>query len=221
MILITGASSGLGAALANFYNADGIPLLITGRSKLRLAQVAEKMQGKVQVKPAELCDPISVSSLLDSLDQVPETVIHCAGSGYFGPLEEQVPDAINSLIENNLTTTIFLLRELVKRYRNYKVNVVIVMSTAAQAAKAGESTYCATKWAVRGLVESVRLELKGYPMKLIAVYPGGMATDFWKTSGIDLDTSTFMTAEEAASMVKHALTTTEHGYISDITINRN
>jgi short-subunit dehydrogenase len=88
--------------------------------------------------------------LLDSLEKIPDTVIHCAGSGYFGPIEEQVPDAINSLIENNLTATIFLLRELVKRYRNHKVNVVIVMSTAAQAAKAGESTYCAAKWAVRG-----------------------------------------------------------------------
>lgn len=221
MILITGASSGLGAALANLYNADGIPLLITGRSKQRLAQVAGKMQGKVQVKPAELCDPVSVSAMLDSLEQIPDTIIHCAGSGYFGPIEEQVPDAITSLIENNLTATIFLLRELVKRYRNHKVKVVVVMSTAAQAAKAGESTYCAAKWAVRGLVESVRLELKGCSMKLIAVYPGGMATDFWKTSGTDQDTSTFMSAEEAATMLKHALTSTEHGYISDITINRS
>ncbi len=58
-------------------------------------------------------------------------------------------------------------------------------------------------------------------MKLIAVYPGGMATDFWKTSGKDLDTSTFMTAEEAASMLKQALVGTEYGFVSDITINRN
>jgi short-subunit dehydrogenase len=180
MILITGASSGLGAALANFYNADGIPLLITGRSKLLLVKVAGKMKGNVQAKPAKLCDPVSVTALLDSLEQVPETVIHCACSGSFGPLEEQEPDAINRLIENNLTTTIFLLRELVKRYRNHKVNVVIVMSTVAQTSKAGESTYSAAEWAVRGLVESVRLELNGFQMKLIAVYPEGMATDFGK-----------------------------------------
>jgi hypothetical protein len=57
-------------------------------------------------------------------------------------------------------------------------------------------------------------------MKLIAVYPGGMATDFWQTSGKDINTSSFMTATEAATMLKQALIATEHGYVSDITINR-
>ncbi|MCW8329226.1 SDR family NAD(P)-dependent oxidoreductase [Photobacterium sp. SDRW27] len=221
MILITGASSGLGAALAYLYDADGKPLLLSGRSKQRLDSVAENLSGNVQVQPADLCKANDVSGLLDALDQVPDTVIHCAGSGYFGPIEEQDPEAISQLINNNVTSTIFLLRELVQRYRDHKINVVVVMSTAAQVAKAGESTYCAAKWAVRGLVESVRLELKGSPMKLIAVYPGGMATEFWKTSGKDLDTSTFMTADEAAVMLKQALMATEHGFVSDITINRN
>ena len=132
-----------------------------------------------------------------------------------------LPELIGELIHNNVTSAILFLRELVKRYRHEKVNVVVVMSTAAQVAKAGESTYCAAKWAVRGLIESVRLELKGSPMKLIAVYPGGMATDFWQTSGKDLDTSGFMTAEEAAAMLKQALVSAEHGYVSDITINRS
>ena len=221
MILITGASSGLGAALAQLYSAEGNPLVLTGRNEQRLSSVADNLPGPVQATPVDLTDPEKVAELFDSLAQVPETVIHCAGSGYFGPIEDQDPSEINKLIENNVTSSVFLLRELVARYREHKVNVVVVMSTAAQLAKAGESTYCAAKWAVRGLVESVRLELKGSPMKLIAVYPGGMATDFWKTSGKALDISSFMTAEEAATMLKQALVATEHGFVSDITINRN
>ncbi len=221
MIVITGASSGLGAALAHLYSTEGKPLLITGRNAQRLENVAANMPEKVQVKQADLGKATDVEALLNSLECAPDTVIHCAGSGYFGPIEQQDPEAISQLIQNNVTSTIFLLRELVKRYRNHKVNVVVVMSTAAQAAKAEESTYCAAKWAVRGLVESVRLELKGCPMKLIAVYPGGMATDFWKTSGKEFDTSSFMTAEEAAHMLKQALVGTEHGFVSDITINRH
>ena len=57
-------------------------------------------------------------------------------------------------------------------------------------------------------------------MKIVAVYPGGMATEFWNTSGKDMDTSSFMTAQEAAQMLQQALTSTEHGFVSDITINR-
>ena len=220
MILITGASSGLGAALANIYGNERQSLLLTGRNEQRLAQVMNTISGEVNAIAADLCQPLEISALLDSLSQVPDTVIHCAGSGYFGAIEQQQPDSIGELIHNNLTATILLLRELVKRYRNDKINVVVVMSTAAQVAKAGESTYCAVKWAIRGLVESLRLELKGSPMKLIAVYPGGMATDFWKTSGKELDTSSFMTAQEVAIMLKHALVNADNGYVSDITINR-
>ncbi|AZG72860.1 SDR family NAD(P)-dependent oxidoreductase [Shewanella livingstonensis] len=224
MIVITGASSGLGAALTQLYAAEDYTLLITGRSEQKLADVMTNLtqleQANVITHAADLCVAEDVSGLFSCLTAPPSSVIHCAGSGYFGPIEQQSPQAINQLINNNLTASILLLRELVSRYREHKVTVIVVMSTAAQAGKANESTYCAVKWAVKGLIESLRLELKHSPMKLIAVYPGGMATDFWPTSGKDINTSGFMTATEAATMLKQALIATENGYVSDITINR-
>lgn len=219
MILITGASSGLGAALAGLYAQEGQAVVITGRDQTRLQKVSD---GNANIQPiaADLGCEASVIALLDQLKHQPDSVIHCAGSGYFGAIETQQAIEINKLLENNVTSTILLVRELVKRYKDQKINVVVVMSTAALAAKAGESTYCAAKWAVRGFIESVRLELKNSPMKLIAVYPGGMDTGFWPSSGKTLDTSSFMSAEEAAGMLKQTLLASEHGYISDITIQR-
>lgn len=225
MILITGASSGLGAELAKQYSADSQPLFLTGRSEDKLAAVAAKCKSysrsEVSQQTCQLHNADAVASLLDVLPSSPKLVIHCAGSGYFGELAKQESDAINVLIENNLTSSIMLVKDLVQRYQDEAVTVAVVMSTAAQVAKAGESTYCAVKWAIRGFIESVRLELKGKPMKLVAVYPGGMATEFWQTSGSNMNTASFMTAAEAASMLKQALTATEHGYVSDITINRS
>lgn len=220
MILITGAGSGLGAALARQYDSEGQGLLLSGRSQSKLNTLSDSLNNTPIIKTADLAAPQEVESLLDCCQQPPEMVVHCAGSGYFGALESQNPEQIEQLISNNLTSSIFLLRELVKRYKNEKVNVVVVMSTAAQVAKAGESTYCAVKWGVKALLESVRAELKGCPMKLIAVYPGGMATDFWPSSGKEMDTSAFMSADDAAYMLKQALNSAEHGYVSDITINR-
>ncbi|AAN53591.1 SDR family NAD(P)-dependent oxidoreductase [Shewanella oneidensis MR-1] len=224
MILITGASSGLGAALAALYAKDNQALTLTGRDANRLHTVANALspfsQQAITAIAADLSDEASVEALFDGLTDSPATVIHCAGSGYFGALENQGAREIKTLLNNNVTSTILLVRELVKRYKNQAITVVVVMSTAALAAKAGESTYCAAKWAVRGFIESVRLELKQSPMKLIAVYPGGMDTGFWPSSGKSVDTSSFMSADEAAGMLKQALLATEHGYIADITIQR-
>jgi uncharacterized protein len=225
MYLITGASSGLGAALAHAYGADGQQLYLTGRDEAKLSQVVDDVSRMhkgvtIQSRSAVLNDPISVMALLDSLPHAPKRVIHCAGSGYFGALAEQTNEGIINLVNNNLTATLLLLKELVRRYQDLPTQVVVVLSTAALQAKAGESSYCAVKWAIKGLIESLRLELKGKPMSLIAVYPGGMATEFWLTSGKALDTSGFMSAAEAALMIKQALVSGEHGYVSDLTINR-
>lgn len=219
MILITGASSGLGAALAQLYSKEGQELVLLGRDIKKLADVSNKLENRAETLSIDLANATKVSALFDSID-APDTVIHCAGSGYFGALENQQPEQIQDLIDNNLTSTIHLLRELVLRYKSRDIRVVIVMSTAAQAAKAGESTYCAVKWGVKGLLESVRLELKGEKMKIVGVYPGGMATDFWRTSGKEMDTASFMTADEAAAMIKQAVQATANGYVSDITVNR-
>ncbi|MBE8558404.1 MULTISPECIES: SDR family NAD(P)-dependent oxidoreductase [Vibrio] len=223
MILITGSSSGLGAALAKQYassTTDAQRVAITGRNTQRLAEVAKILPANTISQTCNLCDPQSVSDLLDALPETPKLVIHSAGSGYFGKIEQQDPTTISDMLKNNIESSIFLIREMVKRYKEQPVTIAVIMSTAAQGAKAEESTYCAAKWAVKGFIESVRLELKGHPMKIVAVYPGGMATEFWGTSGKAMDTSSFMTATEAAQMLQQALTSTEHGYISDVTINR-
>ncbi|EPN8226097.1 SDR family NAD(P)-dependent oxidoreductase [Vibrio alginolyticus] len=220
MIVITGASSGLGAELAKRYDAEGKETYVIGRNTEKLSALAKQLSHNVGYQACNLSLHQNVKQLFDGVKQSPEMVIHSAGSGYFGLLKEQEPEEIQKLIDNNLNSAIHVLRELVKRYKDHPIKVVMIMSTAAQQPKAQESTYCAVKWAIKGLIESVRLELKGKPMKIIAVYPGGMDTEFWKTSGNTMDTSHFMQAEDAAEMLYNALSSIGNGYVSDITVNR-
>ncbi|EJL6791877.1 SDR family NAD(P)-dependent oxidoreductase [Vibrio alginolyticus] len=220
MIVFTGASSGLGAELAKRYDAEGKETYVIGRNTEKLSALAKQLSHNVGYQACNLSLHQNVKQLFDGVKQSPEMVIHSAGSGYFGLLEEQEPEEIQKLIDNNLNSAIHVLRELVKRYKDHPIKVVMIMSTAAQQPKAQESTYCAVKWAIKGLIESVRLELKGKPMKIIAVYPGGMDTEFWKTSGNTMDTSHFMQAEDAAEMLYNALSSIGNGYVSDITVNR-
>lgn len=220
MIVITGASSGLGAELAKLYDAEGQSTYLTGRNEDKLSAVAAELPNNIGHHICDLAAHKEVKELFDRLEHPPQMVIHSAGSGYFGLIEEQDPEQVQLLIQNNLSSAINVVRELVKRYKTEPVNVVMIMSTAAQQPKAQESTYCAVKWAVKGFIESVRLELKGQPIKIIAVYPGGMSTEFWETSGKPLDTSSFMMPEDAAQMIHDALSSIGNGYVSDITVNR-
>lgn len=220
MILVTGASSGLGAAFARLYDAQGYKVLFTGRSKEKLSNIAKQLSTSADYKACDLTNYADVESLFDSLERTPNTIIHSAGSGHFGPIEEQDPQQIQLQIQNNLTTAINMIRETVKRYKDEPVNLVIIMSTAALSPRAEMSTYCAVKVAVKAMIESVRLELKGKPLNLIAVYPGGMATEFWDASNITLHAAELMSADDAAQMIKGALSNSDLGYISDITLSR-
>ena len=220
MIVITGASSGLGASLAKRYALQGERVLITGRSKQKLESVLDGMPTTSACYACDLTDHFETESLFSNIKTPPHTIIHCAGSGYFGAIDDQEPNKIRTLIDNNLHSAINVLREAVRRYQDKPVTIVMVMSTAALQPKAGESTYCAAKWAVKGLIESVRLELKSKPMKVVAVYPGGMDTEFWPTSGKSLDTHSFMHPDEVAEMIHSALQQVGNGYVSDITVNR-
>ncbi|WP_298776435.1 SDR family NAD(P)-dependent oxidoreductase [uncultured Shewanella sp.] len=222
MIMITGASSGLGAELANQFAKDNEHLFLTGRNTQRLEQVAAQLntQQAVHTYAADLSNEEDIHQLFDALPCVPTHLIHCAGSGLFGPIETQESTKIKQLIDNNVTACIYVIQEAVKRFKDKSLTLVVVMSSAAHTAKANESTYCAAKWAVKGFISALKIELKTSPIKIVAVYPGGMNTHFWSTSGTNQETSTFMQASEAAIMLKQALLSTEKGYISEISIDR-
>lgn len=221
MIVVTGASSGLGAELTKLYDSNNAATFVTGRSVGKLQALSANLSHSLGYQACDLASHQEVAKLFDNLPEQPQTIVHCAGSGYFANLTEQDPTEIQTLIANNLNSAINVLQQAVTRYQDQAVTFVMVMSTAALQAKAQESTYCAVKWAVKGLLESVRLELKGKPMKIVAVYPGGMATEFWPTSGKDIDTASFISPSDAASMIYNATSALGNGYVSDITVNRS
>ena len=94
------------------------------------------------------------------------------------------------------------------------------MSTSALIGRAEETIYCAAKWGARGYTEALRTELKGTRRNIIAVYPGGMKTDFWKIIGKDKNISSFMEPAAVAIKIVNAVLDSDKMLVTDITINR-
>ena len=178
--LVTGASSGIGAALAQRLAGDGARLVLTGRDPERLQQVAERTGAKAVV--ADLAS--GVDTLLDALPARPALVVHCAGVGAAGPLEELSPARVDELIDLNLRAPIQLTRALLPGLRAERGHLVFVASIAALGV-AGEAVYSATKAGLRGFADAVRIEAP--EVGVTTVLPGAVDTPYFGRRGREYD----------------------------------
>lgn len=150
-----------------------------------------------------------------------EYLFNNAGSGLFMPAEKSTGDLIDKVFEPNLKGMILLTSKILGiTPENEELTIVNIMSTSALLGRAEETIYCASKWGARGYTEALRSELKGKKRNIIAVYPGGMKTDFWNMPGQNRDTTNFMDPAEVAEKIVNAVMVTDKLFVTDITINR-
>ncbi|MBY5993074.1 SDR family NAD(P)-dependent oxidoreductase [Ferrimonas balearica] len=222
MRIVTGAGSGLGRALARAMVAEGHKVVLMGRQADKLSALAEELGDAVLPIAVDLSQAEAVRQAFDFAEAwggAPGWVVHCAGVGQFGPLESLSDEAIASMLNNNLLSTILVAREVVRRWSEREGVLANVLSTAAQVGKAEETVYCASKWGMKGFLESLRLELKGAPMRLVNLYPAGINSEFWAQSD-HVDPSGFMAPEEVAQYILNALSAKPSCYVTELSIGR-
>lgn len=114
--------------------------------------------------------------------------------------------------------------ETLKATGEKDVKIANIMSTAATRGNANESVYCATKWGEKGYTKSLQAAYKGTSVKIVAVYPGGIDTPFYRDSRDYVSEEkqhTFMRADQLAEVIVYNLTCEANLTVSDIEINRN
>ena len=150
-----------------------------------------------------------------------EYLFNNAGTGLFNRAEKSTSALIEQVFEANLKGMILLTSEVLRiTHEENELTIVNIMSTSALLGRAEETIYCAAKWGARGYTEALRTELKGTKRNIIAVYPGGMKTDFWNIPGQNRDISSFMDPAEVAEKIVNAVIVTDKMFVTDITINR-
>jgi uncharacterized protein len=217
--LVTGASSGIGAALARQLAAEGTDLVVVARDKARLEALAAELGAGggvvVEVLPADLADGASLAAVETRVadDQRPiDLLVNNAGFGTYGPFVESDIDTETQEIAVNVTALVRLthaaMRAMVPRARGSITNI---SSMAALQATPGNATYGATKGFVAMFGEAVSSELAGTGVTVTTVLPGFTHTEFHERAGVEPRRPPGMPWQSAADCAAEALAAAHAG----------
>jgi short-subunit dehydrogenase len=174
--LVTGASRGIGKAIASALAADGWKVTGTCRNPRRL-RPEDKVPG-VAYLPLDFSKKISVEALLKKVKNV-DVLVNNAGSGSIGPVEEAPIEKVRALFEDNFFAAVRLTQSYLPGMRSRgKGTVIFIGSMASEFPRAFTSFYSASKAALRAFAESLRMEVRGYGIRVALVAPFFIATTF-------------------------------------------
>ncbi|MEQ1621739.1 MAG: SDR family oxidoreductase [Methylococcales bacterium] len=220
-VLVTGASSGIGRAIAR-------QLLQLGHHVLGVSRDVSKF-----TKPLTHFSPIQLD--LAALDQLPkqlkqvqsdfpniDAVVFCAGIGQFGGLEEFSYLQIEQLLAINFTSSVFLSRALLPTLkRKPHTDLVFIGSEAALKGSRKGALYCASKFAVRGFTQALREECAKSNVRVCLINPGMVKTPFFDDLAFEPgdDESQFILPEDVAEAVCYVLSSRPQIVIDEINLS--
>jgi NAD(P)-dependent dehydrogenase (short-subunit alcohol dehydrogenase family) len=188
-ILITGASSGIGKAIAHECSKIGAKLIISGRDKTRLDATFRNLEGNGHLQI--IADLASVEGIKKIVEKVPhlDGIVHSAGIARPMPFVYASEDVVKEVLGINLISPLTLTQQLLKLKKvNNKASVVFISSVSGTLVSApGGSVYSASKGAVNGLIKGMALDLAPKGIRVNAVAPGMIETGLFKDSSISQD----------------------------------
>jgi NAD(P)-dependent dehydrogenase (short-subunit alcohol dehydrogenase family) len=194
-VFITGSSSGIGQATAEFFQQQGWNVAATMRNP-------EKAKGWInQANTIGLrLDVTDISSIRDALKEAVakfgaiDVLVNNAGYGLVGPFEASTPEQVDRQISTNVTGLMNVTREIIPHFRERREGVIInVSSVGGRITFPLYSLYHATKWAVEGFSEALVFELQPFNIRIKIIEPGPIKTDFYDRS-MDVMTKSGLTA---------------------------
>jgi len=223
--VITGASSGIGAAAAQALAADGFKVVLGARRIARLDEIAAEVGGEAH--PLDVTDPDSVEEFAARLPRCDVLVNNAGGAHGLGPLGEADEGKWRTMYEANVLGTLRMTRALLPRLvESGNGHVVAITSIAAFEAYRGGAGYIAAKHAQRSILRVLRLELLGQPVRITEVAPGMVETEFSLVRfGGDEEAAARvyegmkpLGAEDVAECIRWAVTQPPHVNIDEIVI---
>jgi len=220
--LVTGASCGIGFETARLLRERGARVAVCARHKNEL-EASAKMIDALPI----VADVSREDDVLRMIDTVTKefgdynVLVNNAGFGSFGPLIELTSDDFFSVWRTNVLGAMMVARESARHFvgRNYG-NIINISSTAGQRGFANGTAYCASKFALHGMTECWRAELRQHNIRVMQVNPSEVLTNFGAASRTETrpDNPSKLHAPDIAQAIVSMLETAYHGFITESTI---
>jgi 3-oxoacyl-[acyl-carrier protein] reductase len=222
VVLVTGGSSGIGRAAAVVLKQAGARVAITGRDPERLAEAARSLGVVgIQADVAKEADVLrtyrEVKEKLGDLD----VLINNAGIGVFKELIDMDLAGFESVFATNVTGVMLMSREAAKLFKERKRgNLINISSTASLRGAPKGTAYYASKFALRGMTECWRAELRKYNVRVFLVNPSEVITDFARRAGFPqaANNPSKLQSEDIAHMIKAVLEMDDRGFTPELSV---
>jgi 3-oxoacyl-[acyl-carrier protein] reductase len=219
--LVTGASRGIGLAVAKTLTRLGAAVSICARDPKRLEGAAAqlKSQGtKILALPTDVTRANEITSFVERTERELgpiEVVVNNAGIGYFGPTYQAPESRWDSVLDTNLKAVFLLTKEVAPRMIERRSGHVInIGSLAGKSAFANGGIYCASKWGLLGLTYCLAEELRAHGIRVAAICPGSVHTEFGVHEG--KDPRKLLQPEDVAHAVEMLITQAPQSFISEV-----
>jgi NAD(P)-dependent dehydrogenase (short-subunit alcohol dehydrogenase family) len=221
--VITGASRGIGRALAERFAEAGCDLALGARNPERLPgnEIAESYGVRILARPCDVRDEASVNEFFQAVSQRFGSIhilINNAGIAMPAATVAQVPPAEwRDVVETNLTGT-FLCTRAALPLMQRGGTIVNNLSVAAKSPFAGESPYVAAKHGAKGFTDTLRIELRECGIRVLGLYPGATNTEIWNHFWPDAPRDRMISADTVALAVLHAVMLPENAAVEELVI---
>ena len=214
--LITGASGGIGSAIATALSATHA-LLLAGRPSDRLDAVAERLGATTF--PLDLTDPDEIEAACEIVDEL-DVLVHNAGASIPGHVAESNVDEWRATFAVNVFGVVELTLALLPALRRARGQVVFINSGAGRKVSPGMASYSASKFAMRAFADSLRDDEPD--LRVTTIYPGrtdtAMQRELVAFEGGQYDPANFLRPETVAAAVVNAVATPPDGHVHEVVL---
>jgi NADP-dependent 3-hydroxy acid dehydrogenase YdfG len=229
--IVTGASRGIGAAIASSLASAGARVALLARSEAAIRAVAEKVGNGAEAIVCDVTDPKSVEAaatvVREKFGGAPNIIVNNAGMFQIKPVAEIAPDEFLSTIQTGVVAAFLLVREfLPAMYERRSGDIVTIGSSADRTAFAGNAAYAASKFGARALHEVLRAESRGTGVRTTLLSPSSVDTSLWQDikflgSEAPPDRSNMIQASSVAEAVLFAVSQPPEVTIDELRMSRS